>query len=460
MAAPHVAGAAALVIADGIAKNVVLSPADVAGIIKRSARDLGTRGVDSVYGWGLLDVPAALSPVGQTFIATGPTVADGGTPVGKGRPRVSSAFARRGIERAFAGSVYFDAYGRPFDASGLVASADPAGSARSLAVLAAATGGSDAGFGDGFRFTDAGGTTLGAGVTAFARTDDHTQIVLGFGEPRAYFDRAATPGPFAGGGRLAAGFLAGAGGATAAFDRAMFSAFDRVIDDRISISGVAFSGLGGDLDPVYGAVDWPAPAAGFAAAGITYRPSERLSATAGIGLMAETGSVLGAAGDGPYGLAGSALTPVANFSLGYAIDGRRSVSFYADGGVTDPVGAAGALVDSIGLLTAVRFGIGFNVTDVRAAGDRLSLSFGRPFAVVSGQSTVTVATGRALDGTVSYETRVVDYAAGLPLEAGVAYQAGAGNLRYGLEARLVSDDATSAAPRLDGAINGAVRLAF
>jgi serine protease len=55
MAAPHVAGVAALLYSQG-----VTNPAAIEAAIKRFARDLGTAGVDNEYGAGLVDARAAL----------------------------------------------------------------------------------------------------------------------------------------------------------------------------------------------------------------------------------------------------------------------------------------------------------------------------------------------------------------------------------------------------------------
>jgi serine protease len=61
MAAPHVSGTAALVIASG-----VLGPHPAAAAIeahlKATARDLGAPGPDDVYGAGLIDATAATTP--------------------------------------------------------------------------------------------------------------------------------------------------------------------------------------------------------------------------------------------------------------------------------------------------------------------------------------------------------------------------------------------------------------
>ncbi len=59
MAAPHVAGVAALLYAQGIT-----SPAAIEAAIKRSAIDLGPPGRDDEFGYGLVDARAALRGLG------------------------------------------------------------------------------------------------------------------------------------------------------------------------------------------------------------------------------------------------------------------------------------------------------------------------------------------------------------------------------------------------------------
>lgn len=56
MAAPHVAGAAALIISNGLTE-----PDQVRQALQSTARDSGVPGRDNEYGFGLLDVPAALN---------------------------------------------------------------------------------------------------------------------------------------------------------------------------------------------------------------------------------------------------------------------------------------------------------------------------------------------------------------------------------------------------------------
>jgi serine protease len=60
MAAPHVAATAALVVASGVL-GANPSPAAIEARLEQTARDLGPRGRDTRYGWGLVDAAKATS---------------------------------------------------------------------------------------------------------------------------------------------------------------------------------------------------------------------------------------------------------------------------------------------------------------------------------------------------------------------------------------------------------------
>lgn len=62
MAAPQVSGAAALVLAGGVA------PDRVKAVLERRAWDLGVRGFDESYGWGLLSADAAKTGAPRTYV--------------------------------------------------------------------------------------------------------------------------------------------------------------------------------------------------------------------------------------------------------------------------------------------------------------------------------------------------------------------------------------------------------
>ncbi len=65
-AAPHVSGAAALLISNG-----VTDPDMVREAIEQTVEDLGPRGWDTQYGWGLLNIEAALKYFQATAVVTG-----------------------------------------------------------------------------------------------------------------------------------------------------------------------------------------------------------------------------------------------------------------------------------------------------------------------------------------------------------------------------------------------------
>jgi serine protease len=63
MATPHVAATAALIIASGVI-GPRPTPRAIENRLKQTARDLGPRGADTLYGWGLIDAAAATAPPG------------------------------------------------------------------------------------------------------------------------------------------------------------------------------------------------------------------------------------------------------------------------------------------------------------------------------------------------------------------------------------------------------------
>ena len=73
MAAPHVSGVAALLMANG----VVTTPDEIREALQSSAEDKGAAGWDPAYGWGIVDAHAALT---YTPVPNNPPVADAGGP--------------------------------------------------------------------------------------------------------------------------------------------------------------------------------------------------------------------------------------------------------------------------------------------------------------------------------------------------------------------------------------------
>ncbi|CAN1552405.1 Peptidase S8/S53 domain containing protein [Caulobacteraceae bacterium] len=189
MATPIVAGAAALL--EGRWPTLKARPASVADILLNSATDLGVKGVDPVYGRGLLNVQKAFQNAGTTAILapTGEKVTVSGASM-----TVSPVMGKAPVW--LAGVTAFDAYGRDY----------ALGEVSNFAVRAAArdsaTGGASA--------IDMGGQ--GGWAPSFFAGPSAPVAYVGFG-PRA----AAGTGRFVMDRTLRAGMDAPLGGAVLAF---------------------------------------------------------------------------------------------------------------------------------------------------------------------------------------------------------------------------------------------------
>ena len=114
MAAPMVAGAVALL--QSRWAFLKTRPAQTADLLFATAEDLGMRGVDNVYGRGLLRIDRAMRAYGQTSFAVGRTVNGPSFSTASGGLGLSSAFGTgAGVVNALNGIVVFDSFGRDFN---------------------------------------------------------------------------------------------------------------------------------------------------------------------------------------------------------------------------------------------------------------------------------------------------------------------------------------------------------
>lgn len=122
-AAPMVSGAAALL----MQATPYLTSQQVATILLNTATDLGAAGVDDVYGHGLLNVGAALAPVGPSSVPTGTTAQQGGASTATTQIALSSAFGDAlSHNSTLQRGIMVDSFGRAYglDMSKRVSSAD------------------------------------------------------------------------------------------------------------------------------------------------------------------------------------------------------------------------------------------------------------------------------------------------------------------------------------------------
>lgn len=110
VAAPFVSGAAAVL----LTKDPHLTGADLAKILLTTAQDLGITGVDDIYGHGLLDLEAALRPVGATRVVSGATVASSGTATSASSASFSTSYNAAAVSLALQDTLVLDDFDRSY----------------------------------------------------------------------------------------------------------------------------------------------------------------------------------------------------------------------------------------------------------------------------------------------------------------------------------------------------------
>ncbi|MFI8667237.1 S8 family peptidase [Qipengyuania sp. NPDC077410] len=116
-AAPQVTALAAMI----LSKWPQLSGVDAGNVILNTARDIGDAGVDEIYGHGLIDVKAALSPV-DPMLSNGKTSSSIDNSVMVVGGAFGGGYGPSSIESIYSDVTVLDAYGRDYDGdiSGLV----------------------------------------------------------------------------------------------------------------------------------------------------------------------------------------------------------------------------------------------------------------------------------------------------------------------------------------------------
>ncbi|HLO76038.1 MAG TPA: S8 family peptidase [Magnetospirillum sp.] len=403
-AAPAVSGAAAAV----WGASPYLTGQQVVDILLNSATDLGDAGVDEVYGHGLLNLNAALQPVGGTSIPTGTTVGAGGAPTATTALALGGAFGdavRR--ESALSQAMALDAYGRPFRA-------DLSGSVRRQTQADPLAGWLDAGVGDVTTTRLGEGTALTLAPPAEPQPDhlqthpggdqDSARFALstrlagnsigmsrGFGLDQFTGLGAAMPElavPDISGNALASPYLALSGNGAA------LSA-GRELNDGLRLT-FGFSEDGGRFSA-------GTPGEGTRKASLaelSKRFADGSVAGAQVGSLTEAGGPLASDADGAFGFGRDAdtlflglfgATPVGD---GVTLFGRAGM------GWTNGAGLDSALLHDAGTITSQSLAVGASARDVGVDGDTLAFTTAKPLRVTSGTATLAVPVGRTMDGTV------------------------------------------------------------
>lgn len=399
--APHVAGAAALL----KERFPLLTSAQIVALMYATAIDLGTAGTDSVFGRGLLNIDAALAPLGWITIplpdGTNPGLIDSRYALG---PAFGDALT---ADTALAGVLGLDSWNRafPLDLRGGVVTAKSAGSERI------------SGFVQGDRTetvdTAAGATSLSLRLSepaAQARavtinpTDDSDRFQsltlssrLGQAGVGLYF--AAQPGP---GAEAAATLPTGS---------------SRLGVPQLSLLGPgdgvsAATNLAGALD-VFAGVHRATPRTGgvggtLAQAWISSPGPGGVGRLAmGLGAVNEDSSLFRTTASGAFGNIRRSQSQFLTVSAARPLTGNIDVfGVYTQASAKPDVG--GGIISDWGTIRASSFAVGVKGQDVWTAGDRLTLSAGQPLRVDRAHAALTMPVARNGADGFHVETRTVN----------------------------------------------------
>ena len=365
---PLVAGAAALV----LQKWPQLTGKQAGDVLLATALDIGAAGVDPIFGHGLLDIRAALSPVNPTLVTKTGTI----TPVAAASLALPAAFGTGQITRLMASTVILDQFGRDFtaDTRGLVTRPTTLGSVTALTRPLRHTVSGTAGFNVSSTIEYTGGPVRdGEPVARLAGT----AIRVRAGGATVEFTQGYAPWS---GGAVAG--LGAPGTALAAY------------------AGAVATGLRTSMPFGHGALTFDAGTGGARArrtvgasqinvAGLGWSDGRW---SLGGGVVSETGSLFGARSTGPLRLGSGASTGFAEARYVRAA-GRWLFSSYGSLGVTAVRGLTDSLLTAPSTLVTSRFG----VEAARQAGPaRLTFGIAQPLNVESGAATLTLANGYSL----------------------------------------------------------------
>ncbi len=458
MATPHVAGAAAVLMAAFPAKT----PAQIVDRLLTTARDLGAAGVDTVYGRGALDLAAAMNPVGFTAIPAGP---GGGAPIDLAGTSVSlgAAFGMPAGMEKLNNVLVYDEQQFPFyaDLTGNIETASRPNAVESFLrtdqpdILSFD---SDPGARWSYSFAATDPAEKSAGERALIQgleNDEQSGLVEGWRvgfdvTPGLSFTAASQPSYAA----ATASHLLSAQSIDLALDTdTMISPFAGLVGDGIGIGGDfalndSLSFVGG----VYtgdGEVD-ESPA-DLAYAGFNQRLGDgggMLSFSAGV--LGEDERLLGSSFSGGFGQDLSAETRFVELGLTVPVTQKLSLFGSASHGWSDIEGGSGAFSTDWSTVRSTAFAVGAKLTDLFGS-DELTVTIGQPHRVDSATAGLSIPIGETGDGQIIRSGEDLDFSAdGRETVAQAVYSrnvlSGAGQVSGGLFARFEPNHVAGADP--------------
>lgn len=409
--APLVAGSAAVVKAafPGIGSR------DVVNRLLSTARDLGAPGTDAIFGRGLLDLDAALAPVGGTSVSVADSVDGVQVPTTSSQVSFDSSFSLGGDAKDLLANVMvLDEQNFPFlvdlnnnvDQRSRTTGIDSfIGADRSLSVVTPMENGSLAlSFSEELEASDPHRREFAKSDTAIQEEAEDPRIsfqseasenvdlfmslngtsttALGIGESLAsneadFFSQQSFLAPYE---RLS-GQQSGGG--------AVYSLGD---DTKIGVSAFASADSDAQTEINMQKVE------------LVHRTVGDIELRLGYGLLQEEGGFIGSSASGAFGSSTSTETQFANFSLMAPVTEDVSLFGAYSHGRSSTSTIGGSLLNDFSSTVSEAFGAGVVVNDLFQDDDGLTLMIGQPLRVTSGSVDVTVPVGRTEDGGVLTET--------------------------------------------------------
>lgn len=441
MATPYVSGVAARV----LGASPFLTNKQVVEILLQSATDLGAPGTDAVYGRGLVNLTAALAPLGTTTIATSGSTT--GEASGSGQVSGSGISGTLGVglrNSALARNVmFFDAFGRDYTtdltqsvASSAVSLADVISRASwsSQFVSYAGNGYSASGFVEdtsenavmSLGFTQDQEDTV-SDMVVTARLSDTTTLSFGHnaslqGRVNAldvaaddrfdglYMSASALNSPFlalADGGDFGAAAVRLNDSVTFSFgysqsndveETAMYT--EVLADDR------TLSRLTQDAEHTRSAQST------LAAMSWNFAPWG--TAGVSVGLTEEQNSLLGSTESGALALTSDATTASVGTAVKLDLGDKWNLSASWSLGRTQASPVAGSIVQAYSEIESQAYGIAIAKEGIFEDDDSLGFAVSRPLHVTSGTATMYASTGVTADREIIYTQETVSLASSTP----------------------------------------------
>lgn len=426
LAVPHVSGAAAIL----IQTFPSLTPAQVVDLLLRTATDLGAPGVDAVYGRGLVNLQAALTPQGTLSVPTGGTVAAGGSALMATFARLGPAFgdalAAMPLLRQ---AIVLDSYGRPY---GVDLSTQLRRTAGDLDFAGWMRGRS------GYRTFSAefdSGASLSLGLAQErpvpAGVDEHPERDAA----RPFSFAASLPGGYGIGASRGLGLdsglgFSGAGGSDISglvAGGAFRSPFLGMADSGES---VAFRAPLGPLTLRFGtatadgtSADGHRRTAAVQVGEVGHTWSNGASIKLQFGDMREQDAVLRSGGSGAYALGDGARTQFVGWFGSVPLSDSVEIAGSYVAGLTGANGLANGVLRDMSALRSESFSVGLFNKGALRDNDRLGFIVSQPLRIAQGSVQVDVPVARTLDGAIVHASRRADLApSGREIDAELEYK--------------------------------------